>query len=170
MQDWFFDQREHDSINLHNIVSSKEVSHVDKIIRQIRENFSGKISVIGSRSMGRRMSYKTFEGGCSGIENPEWWFNFLNSLAVKKDLSRHEVTELIGIIERGNWKAKRIDIPNPVRWYLNGDYGVAGSDLDLLLEGCNEKPESIRDIYTIEWPFNLVVDVFPRGKNFSDLL
>jgi len=72
----------------------------------------------------------------------------LNDEARNKDLHRGQIPELIDYFGA--------QVPQQIRGFLLGNYGVPGSDIDLLLK---DEPKYLRRQYS-DWDTGQVVDIF----------
>lgn len=135
-----------------------EVAMTAGIIRAyIRPVYQGPISLVGSRAEDRWLSLNRFRDALSGLPDDvvTHWFNVLNAAARQRQLARHEVAALKGLLPS--------EAPEAIGWFLDGTFGVPGADIDLLLEVVTRRPAGISQFYSDpNGVSNQIVDIFPR--------
>lgn len=109
--------------------SELESRLTQKIIKVgIRPYYQGDIVLVGSRSLGFWISLNRLlkAGELYGVNEYEVrvWHTRLNDQARRRDLNRDEISLL------GEDYSK---VPPFIKSFLNGNFGVPGSDIDLLL-------------------------------------
>ena len=135
-----------------------EVEMTAGIVRtHIRPVYLGRISLVGSRAAGHWLSLNRFRKALHGFSNDEvlHWFHFLNTGAIQAQLARHEVQTLMDILPS--------HAPEGIKWFLNGTFGVPGSDIDLNLASVGQRPLGISPYYSDPHGIsNQIIDIFPR--------
>lgn len=131
--------------------TQREIDFVYQVVGDyIRPSYKGRILLIGSRQQGRWIGRKSFGAASEGLSSQESsdWLQLLNEEARNRGMHRGQIPELEAHLGP--------QMPQQIRDFLLGNYGVPGSDIDLLLK---DEPKHLRRQYS-DWDTGQVVDIF----------